>query len=117
MLLQLRLLQFGVQAVGPHKDTGNDLLAVRDAVFKAIQVKTSRAPKKGTQVRFRRKKLMATEFHILALVRLQGKDSDLKLDNCRIYLLMKDEVGKGCFELDELEPYRLSAERIDSLFV
>jgi len=37
----LRLFQHGVQAAPPLKDSGNDLIAVRERVFRAIQVKTT----------------------------------------------------------------------------
>jgi hypothetical protein len=40
LLVQIRLLQYGVQAAPPIKDSGNDLIAIRGKVFCAIQVKT-----------------------------------------------------------------------------
>lgn len=40
LLVTLRLLQYGVQAAPPLKDSGNDLIAVRGMRFSAIQVKT-----------------------------------------------------------------------------
>jgi hypothetical protein len=48
LLVQLRLLQYCVQAAPPIKDSGNDLIAVRGEEFRGIQVKTS------TKGRFRR---------------------------------------------------------------
>jgi hypothetical protein len=41
LFVQIRLLQFDVQAAPPLKDTGNDLIAVRGTAFRAIQVKTT----------------------------------------------------------------------------
>ncbi|MEA2075551.1 MAG: hypothetical protein U9O85_07445 [Euryarchaeota archaeon] len=41
LFVQIMLLQYGVQAAPPLKDTGNDLIAVKGEIFKAIQVKTS----------------------------------------------------------------------------
>ena len=41
LLVQLRLFQHGVQAAPPLKDSGNDLIAVKERVFRAIQVKTT----------------------------------------------------------------------------
>jgi len=41
LLVQLRLLQFHVQAAAPLKDSGNDLIAVRATRFHTIQVKTT----------------------------------------------------------------------------
>jgi len=41
LLVQLRLLELGVQAAPPIKDSGNDLIAVRGQAFCAIQVRTT----------------------------------------------------------------------------
>jgi hypothetical protein len=41
LLVQLRLLEYGIQAAPPIKDSGNDLIAIRGEVVKFIQVKTS----------------------------------------------------------------------------
>ena len=38
---QLKLLEYGVQAAPPLKDSGNDLIAIKGEVVKYIQVKTS----------------------------------------------------------------------------
>lgn len=42
LLVQLRLLEFGVQAAPPIKDSGNDLIAIKGEVVKFIQIKTSK---------------------------------------------------------------------------
>ena len=39
LLVQLRLLEFDVQAAPPLKDSGNDLIAIRGIDMRAIQVK------------------------------------------------------------------------------
>lgn len=39
-LVQLRLLEFGVQAASPIRDSGNDLIAIKGRIVKFIQVKT-----------------------------------------------------------------------------
>ena len=42
LLVQLRLLQFGMQSLVPHKDSGNDLVTFfHKKVFKTVQVKTT----------------------------------------------------------------------------
>jgi hypothetical protein len=38
LLVQLRLLEYDVQAAPPLKDSGNDLIAIRGGQFRAIQV-------------------------------------------------------------------------------
>lgn len=40
LLSQLRLLELGIQAAPPIKDSGNDLVAIKGEVSKFIQVKT-----------------------------------------------------------------------------
>jgi len=63
LLVQIRLLQYGVQAAPPLKDSGNDLIGIRGNEFRAIQVKTT------TGERFDLRDL-PSKFHILACVRL-----------------------------------------------
>ena len=41
LLVQLRLLQYDVQAAPPIKDSGNDLIAVKGEAFRGVQVKTT----------------------------------------------------------------------------
>jgi hypothetical protein len=41
IFVQLCLLEFGIQAAPPLKDTGNDLIAIKGRVVKFIQIKTS----------------------------------------------------------------------------
>lgn len=113
LLVQLRLLQYDVQAVSPHKDSGNDLLALRGECFRAIQVKTT---KTEGPFSFSHTDIMGKHFHILALVRLVGDGRDIALDNSAVYLLARNEVTKGHFEDSELAPFEVSAPRIDALF-
>ncbi|MBI3933050.1 MAG: hypothetical protein HY316_00045 [Acidobacteria bacterium] len=77
LLVQLRLLQYDIQAVSPHKDTGNDLLAVRGENFRAVQVKTCA---NGDTFRVDQKKLLRRKFHVLALVQLQGENRTVQAD-------------------------------------
>ncbi len=113
LLVQLRLLQHDVQAVPPHKDTGNDLLAVRGDTFRAVQVKTFA----NTDVfEFNRRDLMSRAFHILAIVQLQGEDRKILLDESTVFLLRRAEVSKGRFTANELRCRKLD-DRIDELFL
>ena len=43
LLVQIRLLQYGVQAAPPIKDSGNDLIAMNGEVFRAVSVAAGRA--------------------------------------------------------------------------
>lgn len=114
LLVQIRLLQYDVQAVATHKDTGNDLLATKGEIFRAIQVKTTRT--RGRQITFKYRQLMTKKFHVLVLVRLSGENRRVDLDQSDVYLLRRDEVTKSCFQREELERFRLGAERINELF-
>src|SRR5579863_6469741 len=85
LLVQLRLLQYDVQAAPPLKDSGNDLIALRGFVVRTIQVKTST----GVRPQWRR---LPRRYHLLAVVRLQGEDRDLWLDKSQIFLVKKRDV-------------------------
>jgi len=109
LLVQTRLLQYGVQAAPPLKDSGNDLIAVRGAAFRAIQVKATEGhtytlPKENRQ------------YHILAAVRLVGTDHDLWADKCEIYLIKHEELPGLSRQFDDIQHLRLSSERADELF-
>ena len=110
LLVQLRLLQFDVQAAPPLKDTGNDLIAIRGKEIRAIQIKTTA---NAAGFRLNRRKLPA-RYHALVLVWIDGEVTELHLDHCRIYLLPKSKVRKWTYSLKELEPYRLNAAVVDS---
>src|SRR5688572_17664906 len=85
LLIQLRLLQHHVQAAPPLKDTGNDLIAIKGSVFKAIQVKTT----VGDRVRL---DVPDRLFHLLGLVRLEGEGDQLHLDRSDVYLIPRESV-------------------------
>ena len=97
LLVQIRLLQHGVQAAPPIKDTGNDLIAVKRKVFKAIQVKTTeghRTPKYDATNRM---------YHFLAIVRLAREPEQVSLDSSIIYLVPWAKVEDLPSAVDSLE--------------
>lgn len=109
LLVQLRLLQYGVQAAPPLKDTGNDLIAVRGGTFRAIQVKTTRLRNLRVQP-----PPPEREYHLLAVVGLEGEDEKLHLDDSRIYLIPRQDVnGRIPMELDQ---YVLSERLVETFF-
>ena len=113
LLVQMRLLEYDVQTVSPLKDTGNDLLAVRGQVFRAIQVKTTLgrgAPRE--LIAFKYRPTISRAFHILALVFMLEHESTALLDQSAIYLLPKEEVTKGRYSKNELERYLLAQEHV-----
>ena len=109
LLVQLRLLQFGVQAAPPIKDSGNDLIAIRGPVFCAIQVRTTAG--KTYSVR-----KLPNFYHILAVVHLVGEGCKLYLDDCRIFLIPKQLVPKMPRAIDKIRRFEISREYIDMLF-
>ncbi|MBC8448542.1 MAG: hypothetical protein H8D78_12410 [Chloroflexi bacterium] len=107
LLVQLRLLQYGVQAAPPIKDSGNDLIAVRGEAFRAIQVKT--------RTEFPTRINLPELYHILAIAVLdpEGAGTELSLDRCRIFLFDRAEAENG---LNDDGRYAISQERIEELF-
>jgi hypothetical protein len=110
LLVQIRLLQFGIQAAPPLKDSGNDLIAVRDKVFKAIQVKTR------TGDSYEARGFRERRYHILAVVRLCMNGGDVRLDGSQVYLIPKDKVSSAPRRFDELSDYGLTEHTLNDLF-
>jgi len=111
LLVQLRLLQYEVQAAPPIKDSGNDLIALRGLVVRTIQVKTTTTD--GVPAWPSADRL----YHLLAVVRLRGDDTELRLDQSEIFLVPKTEVLQGLPRTwDALQPFALSGGHILTLF-
>ena len=109
LLVALRFLQYGVQAAPPIKDSGNDLIAVRGEVFRAVQVKTTLSPV------FRLYDL-PNLFHLVALVHLVGEGHSIYLDESRIFLLEKSQINRGRYRMEELNEYVMDKNLVDRLF-
>jgi hypothetical protein len=105
LLVQLRLLQYGVQAAPPLKDSGNDLIALRGFEVRCIQVKTT----SGVLPRW---PSAAKRYHLLAVVRLVGEGRNLRLDESTLYLVRKSELPADR-TWDSIAPFALSQERVD----
>lgn len=109
LLVQLRLLQFGVQAAPPLKDSGNDLVALRGYEVRTIQVKCS--ANGVPQIRN-----LPQRYHLLALVLLHGHDETLFLDQTEIYLVPRKAVPTLSRTPAGLVPYLLSQNHVAQLF-
>jgi hypothetical protein len=109
LLVQLRLLQYGVQAAPPLKDSGNDLIALKGYEVRTIQVKTSANGVPNFQN-------LPERYHLLALVMLRGHDDTLFLDETQIYLVPKADVPNLRRSPEHLEPYLLNTQHIERLF-
>ena len=114
---QLKLLQFGVQAAPPIKDTGNDLIAVRGNWFNSIQVKSTFT---NFPINFKLDKL-PEKYHLLAIVcfpKVQYHENsfDISLDSGRIFLLPKDQVTKGHWSEENLSDFEICPKLINIYF-
>ena len=109
LLTQLRLLQYGVQAAPPLKDTGNDLIALRGWVIKCVQIKTT----KGDTFDLRD---LPEKYHFVVLIKLEGEGNDIFLDQTKIFLLTKEEIAKNTYSVRELTDKVLSQDLIDRTF-
>lgn len=109
LLVQLRLLQYGVQAAPPLRDSGNDLIALNGFSFRCVQVKTTtNALPTWPSVDKR--------YHLLAIVRLVGTENSLLLDDSQIYLLSKEELNGVKRSWEGLTPFLLTSARVAELF-
>src|ERR1039457_5467620 len=109
LLVQTRLLQYNVQAAPPLKDSGNDLIAIRESAIRRLQVKT-------TDLDHYRKPDKEKKYDILAAVRLFGYDQEIFLDQCEIYLIKKEELVRLPLHFSKIPQFKLSPERINDLF-
>lgn len=110
LLVILRLLQYGVQAAPPLKDSGNDLIAVKGDEFRAIQIKTS------TTGKFDLRNL-PNLYHIVALVYLVVQEDDsFELEQSRIFLLEIGQICQTSYAMSRLKGYAIDQNLIDTLF-
>lgn len=109
LLVQLRLLQFGVQAAPPIKDSGNDLIAVNGPEFRAVAIRTTTT---GTY----NKPVGQRLYHVLAVVHLAGTERDIFLDKSRIFLIPQAEVAAASGSCESLDAYAFSGEQVERLF-
>src|SRR6266404_9404023 len=109
LLVQVRLLQYGVQAAPPIMDSGNDLIAVNGSEFRAVSVRTT------TTGRFQ-KPVADRLYHVLAVVHLLGQDRDVYLDQSRVFLIPACDVDAAPDRCDRLDPYAFSGELVQRLF-
>lgn len=85
ILVQLRLLGYGIQAAPPIKDSGNDLIALKGEIVRFIQVKSSEVD--APQLRD-----MPEIWHVAALVKIaRFENGDVSLDQSKIYVVKKGE--------------------------
>lgn len=109
LLVQIRLLQHGVQAAPPVEDSGNDLIAVNGDHFRAVSVRTTTS---GTY----NKPQAARTYHVLAVVHLLGEGESLHLDQTLIYLVPRERVHEASSRCAHLDQYLLTRDHVERLF-
>ena len=109
LLVQLRLLQYRVQAAPPLKDSGNDLIALKGFAIRCVQVKTTTNGLPAWPPENKK-------YHILAIVRLAGQDKELRLDDSTVYLLRKEELNGLAHSWKGIENFKLDEGRVQDLF-
>ena len=107
LLVQLRLLQYDVQAAAPLKDSGNDLIAVKGRVIRAIQVKTTSEGGKFGRTR-------PEHYDLVAFVELRGAGREVNLEDSALYLMPRERDKRRARV--ESEEWRIGAELIERLF-
>ena len=95
LLVQLKLLEYGVQASPPIKDTGNDLIAIKGRIVKFVQVKTSK-------YRMPASRNLPNIYDLVCLVKLKidPMGGRLLLDQSKIIVLEKYESEKSELNLE-----------------
>ena len=121
LLVQLRLLQFEIQASFPLNDSGNDLIAFRSNVARTLQVKTKLRFNQKGKVVLKRQKLIRRDFDILALVVLNidttDELTDLRVDGCETYFMSKTvAVERSTFSKKYLGNFYGTSGHVASLF-
>lgn len=108
-LVQIRLLEYLVQAAPPLKDTGNDLIALRNRCVKSISVRTTTIDK---YTRPKKKRI----YDLLAVVALSTKNGHALLDESVVFILPAAEAAKRPNNVNALAGYELTKKLVYELF-
>jgi hypothetical protein len=109
LLVQIRLLQFGVQAAPPIYDSGNDLIAVNGKEFRNVSVRTT------TSTTFTKPKSERI-YDVLAVVCLEGEDNEVRLDDSQMFLIPQPAVAGAPTDAKRLDQFRFSRGLVEELF-
>ena len=109
LLVQMRFLQYDVQAAPPLKDSGNDLIAIRGRVFRSIQVKATEGDVYSLpQIR--------SHYDILAAVHIVVKGQHVLLDESEVFLIEKEALADFPRAFSKIGALRIDTKRIETLF-
>jgi len=109
LIVQLQLLEHGVQAAPPIKDSGNDLIAILGSAFRAVQVRT-------TCCNYISKPKVEVRYHILAVVRLPKRDGRFSTREAEVFLFDKRRVAKLSRRLSDYRERLITHDLIAKLF-
>ncbi|HTA29404.1 MAG TPA: hypothetical protein VK731_02905 [Candidatus Cybelea sp.] len=110
LLVQARLLQYGVQTAPPTAEPGNDLIATKDQSSRAVQVKTRTTDSFALGP-------LPWHYDILALVKLVGDGQEVHLDDSSVYLIPKKIVeSREINRFDDLAEFLITSKRVSDLF-
>lgn len=109
LLVQLRLLEYAIQAAPPLKDSGNDLVAIKGRSILACQVKTT----ERDRIDLRN---LPELYDLVVAVHVVGEGKRLHLDQCDIYLIPMGAITQRSYRFTELEAFRLGDAIVNRLF-
>jgi hypothetical protein len=109
LVVQLRFLEHNIQAAPPIKDSGNDLIAIRGPVFRAIQVRTTT---RNTII----KPKASVDYHILAVVKLPRIDGRCSTRGAEVFLFPRQQVSQLSRRLSDYPKQILTEALINRLF-
>ena len=111
LLVQLRLLEYGVQAAAPLKDSGKELVALNGRIVRTIQVKTVSQGDRFSLMN------LPKLYDLVALVQLRRNNERLELDQCRIYLVPEGRcTGNRNLNARDLDDFVMTPELVKRLF-
>jgi hypothetical protein len=91
------------------KDSGNDLIAIRRKVFRAVQVRTTTRDTIS-------KPRASIDYHILAVVRLPRAGGRYSTQDAEVFLFSRHEVPQLSRRLSDYPTHTLSEALIEKLF-
>jgi hypothetical protein len=110
LLVQARLLQYGVQTAPSTAESGNDLIATKDQSSRAVQVKTRTTDSFALGP-------LPWQYDILALVKLVGDGQEVHLDDSSVFLIPKKIVeSREINRFDDLAEFLITSKRVSDLF-
>lgn len=110
LFVQLKLLELDIQASPPLKDSGNDLIAIKNRTVRFIQIKST------TKALHRKQNLQNRIFDLLAIVHLKTSEAGINYNDSEVYLIPKNDALNIRLNKNTLAPYKISHDLITKYF-